>query len=98
MSVKLKLQRRFKPVETPTGIQLERRGHKAAAVPLVSVGACPVCTKPLYVAPGQQIRFHKDCRKEGRKRFGRSEVVIQVDKDGNPLLSRSVDSNTAARL
>lgn len=86
MTPNLKIQRRFKPVENEQGkYDLVRRDQKVKAVELVALGRCTVCNNLLYVAPGQRIRFHKECRKEGRKRFGRSENVVEVDKDGNPL-------------
>lgn len=46
---------------------------------LINVGACHVCEEPLFVAPGQIIRFHKQCRKEGRQRFGRATHLIRVE-------------------
>lgn len=71
--------RKFKEVKTPGGVRLVKRDRPVPAVALVDVGPCPLCDLPLMVAPGQQIRFHKECRKEGRKRFGRADHVVEVD-------------------
>lgn len=62
------------------GYQIVRRPQSLPMVPLVNIGPCDVCNQPLMVAVGQQIRFHKECRKEGRRRFGRATHVVQVDE------------------
>lgn len=46
---------------------------------LIEVGKCGVCTKAMFAAPGQIVRFHGGCRKEGKKKFGRSSGVNQFE-------------------
>lgn len=88
MTIKLKLMRKFNPVRHTGGIDLVRREVPKPAVPLISVGDCMVCWKPLMVAPGQRIRFHKECRKEGRKKYGRADGVVEYDAHNNPIYKK----------
>lgn len=78
--IKLKLHRRFATIAPPEGkigpSEPVRRDQPLPAAALVNIGPCAVCLNPLMVAVGQRIRFHKECRKAGRKRFGRSGGVI----------------------
>lgn len=74
--LKLKTQRTYEVTHGPKWPALTRRAHKLPAVALVDIGPCAVCLAPLMVAVGQRIRFHKQCRNEGRKRFGRSGGII----------------------
>lgn len=81
--MKLKLLRKFKVHGNAIGEPiLERKIIPSPAVPLQNVGPCSVCKRPLMVAVGQQIRFHKECRKEGRKRFGAAHNVVEVGIGG----------------
>lgn len=48
------------------------------------LGPCFVCEQPLYGVAGQIVRFHKQCRAEGRKRFGRATHTQQLDVRGVP--------------
>lgn len=41
------------------------------------VGKCGICHLDLLAAPGQVVRFHRECRKEGKKRFGKTREVRQ---------------------
>ena len=43
------------------------------------IGTCSVCEEPLLCAPGQIIRFHGQCRAEGRRLYGKSKGVKQFD-------------------
>lgn len=43
------------------------------------IGTCPVCDNPLLCAPGQIIRFHRECRTEGRKKYGKSTGIKKFD-------------------
>lgn len=49
------------------------------------LGPCFVCNNPIYGVAGQRVRFHKECRKEGRKRFGRATHTQGLDVRGVPL-------------
>lgn len=83
-STKLKLARRFESqrIGKEVVISTKKREEQKPAIPLVNVGPCGVCREPLMVAVGQQIRFHKQCREEGRKKFGRATRVVEVEKNG----------------
>lgn len=59
-------------------VGLERRAEPKAAIAPQSVGPCPVCGQLLMAVPWQQVRFHKECRKKGRKMFGRATQVREV--------------------
>lgn len=79
-ATKLKLMRRF---GLTSDNQLVRRAVDKPQMKQVNVGDCAVCGNPLMVAMGQHIRFHKECRKEGRERYGRvTKKVIEVGKGG----------------
>lgn len=85
--LKLKILRKFKLVESEHRANeqyLERREKVLSIVKTVNVGNCLMCHESLYAAPGQQIRFHKQCRKAGRHRYGRADHVVEVDSNGRP--------------
>lgn len=42
---------------------------------LKDVGTCPICGEPLLAAPGQVVRFHRECRKRGREKYGRAQGI-----------------------
>lgn len=90
MATKLKIIRRFQALESAThlGINKFRRETVLPAVPLQDIGPCPVCGDSLMVAVGQQIRFHAECRKEGRRLYGRATQVVEVDKYGVAIKKR----------
>ncbi len=50
------------------------------------IGTCPVCDKPLLCAPNQTIRFHKTCRTEGRKRYGKTQGIKKFEENYRGLL------------
>lgn len=57
---------------------------------LKEIGTCPICEKPLLCAPGQVIRFHRECRTAGRKRFGKATGVKAFEIDGAGMLTPKV--------
>lgn len=50
------------------------------------LGPCFVCEKDLFGAAGQSVRFHKECRKAGRKKLGRATHTQQLDVRGVAML------------
>lgn len=57
---------------------------------LKHIADCPVCEQPLMCAPGQIIRFHRGCRIEGKKRFGRSTGVKKFEVNSGGELTPKV--------
>lgn len=79
-ATRLKIMRRFGKNQEG---EIVNRSTDKPQMQLANVGDCAVCGNPLLVSIGQHIRFHKACRSEGRKRFGRAtKKVIEVGRDG----------------
>lgn len=45
---------------------------------LYNLGPCYVCGKDLFAGLGQVVRFHAECRKKGRQRFGKATKTVGI--------------------